>query len=205
MAEAVLFCAHRAALLPRRMRDSPDIGRELTGARLFSLAAAIACTSIMGMTTGLAWTLLALRLEHRGFDAAAIGVNAAAQSMGIFAVGFIAPWAIARIGFVRGCGAAISGAIAMMLLLPVFDGYGAWLLLRFLLGASSCFLFIAGESWIVLIAPSRYLGRVVGILGLVWGGTFALGPIIVGIVGIDGWTPFLVGAAAAFCAGLPLF
>jgi MFS family permease len=58
--------------------------------------------------------------------------------------------------------------------------------LRFLLGASSCFLFIAGESWIVLIAPPRYLGRVVGILGLVWGGAFALGPIIIGIVGIGG-------------------
>jgi len=187
------------------MRDAPDTQRELTGARLFSLAAAIACTSIMGMTTGLAWPLLALRLEHQGFDAAAIGGNAAAQSLGIFAVGFVAPWAIARIGFVRGCGAAISGAIVMMLLLPVFDSYGAWLLLRFLLGASACFLFIAGESWIVLIAPPRYLGRVVGILGLVWGGAFALGPIIIGIVGIGGWTPFLVGAAAAFCAGLPLF
>jgi MFS family permease len=187
------------------MRDVADTQQQLTAARLFSLGSAIACTSIMGTTTGLAWTLLALRLEHQGFDAAAIGVNAAAQSMGIFAVGFVAPWAIARIGFVRGCGMAISGAIAMMLLLPVFDSYGAWLLLRFLLGASACFLFIAGESWIVLIAPPRYLGRVVGILGLVWGGAFALGPIIVGMVGIGGWTPFLVGAAAAFCAGLPLF
>src|SRR5262245_8163474 len=194
MAEAALFCAHRAALLPRRMRDSPDIGRELTGARLFSLAAAIACTSIMGMTTGLAWPLLALRLEHQGFDAAAIGINAAAQSMGICAVGFVAPWAIARIGFVRGCGAAISGAIAMMLLLPVFDSYAAWLLWRCRLGAGAGFLFVAGGSWIVLTARPRYLGRVVGILGLVWGGAFALGPIIVGIVGIAGWTPFLVGA-----------
>jgi MFS family permease len=184
--------------------DLADTERELTSARLFSLAAAIACTSIMGMTTGLAWTLLALRLEDQGFDSAAIGVNAAAQSLGILAIGFVASWAIARIGFVRGCGTAICGAIAMMLLLPLFDSYGAWLLLRFLLGASSCFLFIAGESWIVLIAPPRYLGRVVGILGLVWGGAFALGPIIIGIVGIGGWTPFLVGAAAAFCAGLPL-
>ena len=186
------------------MADLADTERELTSARLFSLAAAIACTSIMGMTTGLAWTLLALRLEHQGFDSAAIGVNAAAQSLGILAIGFVASRAIARIGFVRGCGAAICGAIAMMLLLPLFDSYGAWLLLRFLLGASSCFLFIAGESWIVLIAPPRYLGRVVGLLGLVWGGAFALGPIIIGIVGIGGWTPFLVGAAAAFCAGLPL-
>lgn len=186
------------------MADLADTERELTSARLFSLAAAIACTSIMGMTTGLAWTLLALRLEHQGFDSAAIGVNAAAQSLGILAIGFVASRAIARIGFVRGCGTAICGAIAMMLLLPLFDSYGAWLLLRFLLGASSCFLFIAGESWIVLIAPPRYLGRVVGILGLVWGGAFALGPIIIGIVGIGGWTPFLVGAAAAFCAGLPL-
>ncbi|HEY7688002.1 MAG TPA: MFS transporter [Dongiaceae bacterium] len=187
------------------MGDIADTQRGLTSARLFSLGAAIACTSIMGMTTGLAWTLLSLRLEHRGFDAASIGVNAAAQSLGILAAGLFAPWAIARIGFVRGCGAAVAGAIVMMLLLPLFDSYAAWLLLRFLLGVSSCFLFIAGESWIVLIAPPRYLGRVVGILGLVWGGTFALGPIIVGIVGIGGWTPFLVGAAAAFCAGLPLF
>jgi MFS family permease len=186
------------------MAEISDRQRDLTSARLFSLAAAIACTSIMGMTTGLAWTLLALRLEHQGFDAASIGVNAAAQSLGILTAGIFAPWAIARIGFVRGCGAAISGAIAMMLLLPLFDSYGAWLPLRFLLGASSCFLFIAGESWIVLIAPPRYLGRVVGILGLIWGGAFALGPIIIGIVGIGGWTPFLVGAAAAFCAGLPL-
>jgi MFS family permease len=186
------------------MAEISDRQRDLTSARLFSLAAAIACTSIMGMTTGLAWTLLALRLEHQGFDAASIGVNAAAQSLGILTAGIFAPWAIARIGFVRGCGAAISGAIAMMLLLPLFDSYGAWLPLRFLLGASSCFLFIAGESWIVLIAPPRYLGRVVGILGLVWGGAFALGPIIIGIVGIGGWMPFLVGAAAAFCAGLPL-
>ncbi len=186
------------------MADISDTERELTSARLFSLAAAIACTSIMGITTGLAWTLLALRLEHQGFDATAIGLNAAAQSFGIVTMGFVAPWAMARVGLVRGCGAAISVAIAVMLLLPVFDSYMAWLLLRFLLGAGACFLFIAGESWIVLIAPPRYLGRVVGILGLIWGGAFALGPIIVGIVGIGGWGPFLIGAAAAFCAGLPL-
>jgi MFS family permease len=186
------------------MRDVADTQQQLTAERLFSLAAAITCTSIMGITTGLAWTLLALRLEHQEFDAAAIGLNAAAQSAGIVATGFFAPWAMARVGLIRGCGAAISMAIVMMLLLPVFDSYAAWLLLRFLLGASACFLFIAGESWIVLIAPPRYLGRVVGILGLVWGGAFALGPIIVGIVGVAGWGPFLVGAAAAFCAGLPL-
>lgn len=186
------------------MGDISDTQRALTAARLFSLGTAIACTSIMGITTGLAWTLLALRLEHRGFDGAAIGFNAAAQSLGIVAVGFIAPAAIARLGLVRCCGAAISMAIVMMLLLPLFDSYGAWLPLRFLLGAASSFLFIAGESWIVLIAPPRYLGRIVGILGLVWGGAFALGPIIVSVVGAEGLPPFLIGAAAAFCAGLPL-
>ena len=186
------------------MADLADTERELTSARLFSLAAAIACTSIMGMTTGLAWTLLALRLEQQGYDNASIGLNAAAQSLGIAVMGLAAPWIIARAGFVRSCVAGTGMAMIMMLSLPLFDSYESWMALRFILGASSSFLFIAGESWIVLIAPPRYLGRVVGILGLVWGGAFALGPIIVGIVGVDGWGPFLMGAAAAFCAGLPL-
>ena len=186
------------------MVDLADTQRELTSARLFSLAAAIACTSIMGMSTGLAWALLALRLEHQGYDGAAIGFNAAAQSLGIALIGLVAPRIIARAGFKRSCLGATVMTMAMMLALPTFDNYSAWLVLRFVLGAGSSFLFIAGESWILLIAPARYLGRVVGILGLVWGGAFALGPIIIGLLGIAGWGPFLVGAAAAFSAGLPL-
>ena len=186
------------------MVDLADTQRELNSARLFSLAAAIACTSIMGMSTGLAWALLALRLEHQGYDGAAIGFNAAAQSLGIALIGLVAPRIIARAGFKRSCLGATIMTMAMMLALPTFDNYSAWLVLRFVLGASSSFLFIAGESWILLIAPARYLGRVVGILGLVWGGAFALGPIIIGLLGIAGWGPFLVGAAAAFSAGLPL-
>ena len=149
------------------MVDLADTERELTSARLFSLGAAIACTSIMGMSTGLAWALLALRLEFQGFDGAAIGFNAAAQSLGIALIGLVAPRIIARVGFKRSCLGATVITMTMMLALPTFDNYGAWLGLRFLLGASSSFLFIAGESWILLIAPPRYLGRVVGILGLV--------------------------------------
>ena len=91
----------------------------------------------MGITTGLAWTLLALRLEHQGFDGAAIGFNAAAQSFGIVVVGFVASCSDSRgSGWCAAAAWRSRGAIAVMLLLPLFDSYGAWLLLRFLLGAS---------------------------------------------------------------------
>jgi len=170
-----------------------------------SLAAAIACISIYAVTTGLSLPLLSLILEARGVAGGVIGLLAAVPSVAMLLASPLIPALVARLG-IRGFLLACIGVdLGLFLLLPVFDSVAAWFVIRFFMGATVAGLFVASEVWINQLASDATRGRVTGLYATVVAGGFALGPAIIPLTGIDGWTPFLVGAACIAAAAVPVF
>jgi MFS family permease len=168
------------------------------------VAAATGCISIVGLMTGLVWPLLSLRLDAQGVDSRLIGFNSAIHALAIVVGSLLAPRLVGRLGLVNSLYACIAAAIGTLLLLPLLPNVYAWFPIRFVLGAATSTIFIAGETWIIHVAPRETRGRIIGIFGFVWSACFAAGPLVIGITGIGGWTPFLVAAAIVLLAALPL-
>jgi MFS family permease len=168
------------------------------------VAAATGCISIVGLMTGLVWPLLALRLDAQGVDSRLIGFSSAIHALAIVVGSLIAPRLVGRLGLVNTIYGCIATAIGALLLLPLFPNVYAWFPVRFALGAATSTIFVAGETWIIQVAPPETRGRIVGLFGFVWAACFAAGPLVIGITGIGGWTPFLVAAAIALLGVLPL-
>jgi MFS family permease len=168
------------------------------------VAAATGCISIVGLMTGLAWPLLSLRLDAQGVDSRLIGFSSAVHALAIVVGALAARRLVGRFGLLNTLYGCIATAIGALLLLPLFPNVYAWFPIRFALGAATSTIFIAGETWIIQVAPRETRGRIVGIFGFVWSACFAAGPLIIGFTGIGGWAPFLVAAAIVLLAALPL-
>jgi MFS family permease len=168
------------------------------------VAAATGSISVVGLMTGLVWPLLSLRLDAQGVDSRLIGFSSAIHALAIVVGSLIAPRLVGRLGLVNTVYGCIATAIAALLLLPLFPNVYAWFPIRFALGAATSTIFVAGETWIIQVAPPETRGRIVGIFGFVWAACFAGGPLVIGITGIAGWTPFLVAAGIALLGVLPL-
>src|SRR5262249_1072474 len=168
------------------------------------VAAATGCISIVGLMTGLVWPLLALRLDAQGVPSRLIGLNSSVHALAIVAGPLIPPRLVGRLGLVHTLYASSAAATAALLLLPLFPNVYAWFPIRFALGAATSTIFVAGETWIIHVAPPERRGRIVGIFGFVWSACFAAGPLVIGLTGIAGWTPFLVAVGIALLGALPL-
>jgi MFS family permease len=173
-------------------------------ARRRSLFVVISAAAVVAVTMGLTWPLLSLILEARGVDDGLIGLSAASQTFAIIVVMPFAPRLIAWLGSVRLMAISIAVAVTMLVLLPAIPDVYAWFPIRFLLGASVELLLFVSDVWVNQIAEERTRGRVIGLYGFVLSAGFAVGPLIVMAVGIEGWAPFLIGAAIVAMGGLPL-
>ena len=177
-------------------------------ARRRSLFVVISAAAVVAVTMGLTWPLLSLILKAQGVDDGLIGLSAASQMLSIIVVMPLAPRLMAWLGTVRLMAITIVLAVAMLLLLPTIPNVYAWFPIRFLLGASVELLLLASDVWVNQIAEERTRGRVIGLYGFVLSGGFAVGAGIVTAIeaagGIEGWTPFLIGAAIVATGGLPL-
>ena len=84
--------------------------------------------------------------------------------------------------------------IALLISLPAFPNIWAWFGLRFFLGMSINVLFVVSDAWILQAAEPKRRGRILGFYTSVIAAGFALGPALVSITGIEGWTPFVTAA-----------
>lgn len=172
--------------------------------RRWSLAAAIASVAVFGMSIGFSTPLFSLSLEAHGTETTLTGLNATAGYLGVVLGPLWTPLLVRRVGlrrFLLGCFAL---DIAAFLAMKPFDGIDAWFALRLLLGMAGSSVFTASEAWINLLAADRNRGRVIGVYAAALAAGFAAGPLLFGLVGIAGWTPYATGAGIIALAALPL-
>lgn len=169
-----------------------------------NVVAAIAAITIFGFAFGLMFPLLSLILEERGYSDDVIGINAAMSPLGILLSSVFIPVAARRFG-ARNVSLAAAFATALLILAyKAFPSLSAWFVLRLLQGMLTATLFVLSESWIVRYASGRHRGKIVAGYAAVLSASFAAGPAVVAWIGIEGWRPFLIGAAVLLAALLPL-
>jgi MFS family permease len=172
--------------------------------RMRTLAVIFACVTIYGFTSGLIRPLLALILESRGIDRTIIGLNAAMPAFGMMIISPLIPRLIKSLGIKRFLISCLIVDVSMVLCYPLLDYLYAWFAISLIAGAAANALLVASETWINELAVDATRGRVVGTYNAMLIGAIAMGPLIIPITGIQGWTPFLVGAVFIVMAAIPL-
>ena len=174
-------------------------------ARLMVIVGLTLSVVMVGISLGGLIPWLSLKLEARGTSAVTIGLVAAANPLGIM---LVAPFAH-RIGMRLGMGWSILLfeviALPGILLLLVFESELAWFILRLFAGFAMAIPWIIGETWVNLIARPQWRARVMAFYTAGVAAGFALGPLVLSVVGIEGSLPILVFGGLAVCAILPIF
>ena len=172
--------------------------------RKLSLGAVIISTVGVGVSYGIGYPITALTLEHWGTPTWLNGLIGSAPALAILICLPFFPKLVGRIGtipamavgcFLVGCG---------FLLMPLFQSVEAWFVLRFMMGAGLALPWLVGETWINPVATDRTRGRMLALYSIALFSGFAIGPFILDWVGIEGWVPFLIGAAGIFLAVIPI-
>ena len=168
-----------------------------------NLIAACAAITVFGFAFGMTYPLLSLILESRGVSSDMIGINSAMMPIGILLFSSVIPVAAKRFGARN---VAITAAIVtamVMLSYKVFDTLAAWFVIRLIQGMTISTLFVLSESWIVGSAGDQNRGKIVAIYASVLSGSFGAGPLLISFIGIEGWTPFVIGAAVVAIGVIP--
>lgn len=176
----------------------------LRRARLRGLVAVISSMALTALVFGFTYPMFATRLDVMGVPDLWIGLNAAAQSAGVFVVGWFAPRLITRHGPVRVMVAMTGIKVLAVLVCILFPAYWPWLLMRMVIGGAGSVLWIAGETWINEMAEERSRGRELAIYSAALGAGTVIGIKIVEVVGYEGSLPFVALMIAVALAAIPL-
>jgi len=178
---------------------------ESQSANIRNLVAACAAITVFGFAFGMTYPLMSLILESRGVSSDMIGINSAMTPLGILLFAPVIPGAAKRFGARN---VAIIAAIVtalVMLSYKAFDTLAAWFLIRLVQGMSMSTLFVLSEAWIVGSAGEQNRGKVVAIYACVLSASFGAGPLMISFIGIEGWTPFALGASVIAFGMIPFF
>ena len=168
------------------------------------LIVAISTIGAFAITIGLGAPLTSLILEQRGASATLIGLFNAVPAIGTLLMSMWLPKILRRTDFRRFLLACLSIELLAFLALPEFDSIGAWFAIRLVMGASGAGLFIATETWINSLVVNEVRGRITALYGIVMGVSFALGPLIIPILG-TGRAAFWVGAGCVLASIIIVF
>ena len=170
--------------------------------RIRCMSALIATMAVVSITSSLAWPILSEALRNQGYSESMIGINAAAQFIGIIVVALAAPRIIPAMGFFKTIVLGLAVVAVMLIALPAFRSFETWLLIRFLLGVGNSLLFTAGDTWMNHIVDDRVRGRWMGIYVTVGMAGWALGPLLGAYLDPDTYWPFVCGLLAIVVAAV---
>ena len=192
-------------VLSRAMSTATATASQITNAqRRRNLFAACAAIVVFGFAMGLTYPLLSLIMERNGVPESVIGMNAAMAPLGVLAFSVLIPVLTRK----HGARAVTLGAAAMAAVIRI--GYKAlpqleaWFVLRLAHGMVISTLFVLSESWVVKYADPGSRGKVVAIYGAALAASFGAGPLLISLIGIDGWLPFAIGAGVLAVATIPI-
>ncbi len=159
-------------------------------------AAVAAAGLTFALAQGLSYPLLAILQEQWGYSAFFIGISAAMTPLGLLVSSPFTPRVVARYPAQTVVVICCIGAVALYVVMGVWQHWLVWLIARFLLGVLLNPVFMMAEVWTLSLAPSGKQGRYVAALSMVMQVGFAGGPAILAMMGEQGFAPFGVCIAA---------
>ncbi len=169
-----------------------------------NLIAAIATVAACDMALGLTLQLIPLIQHARGTPAWLIGVATSMGPLGILITGPLLPFFVQRFGAKLVAYGAIGCIVAGLFGFAFSPWLPLWFPLRFVMGAATAMLFTVSETWIIGFTNDQNRGRIMGIYVSILSMSFAMGPLILPLTGIEGWKPWLIGMACIAMGALPL-
>ncbi|MDR6288668.1 MFS family permease [Inquilinus ginsengisoli] len=167
-----------------------------------AMAGIIATVTVFAVAQGLTYPLLSFILDRQGTTPGLIGLSAAMTPLGFIVSAPFIPGLVRRLGGARlAILCSILAALALIAIAWTQDVM-AWMPLRFLLGFFANPLYVISETWLITITPAPRRGRIMGLYTSIVSGGFAIGPLSLGLVGTQGWPPFMIGIAAFLICGL---
>lgn len=168
------------------------------------LAAAIAATSIVGVTVGGVAPLLSLNLERLGVESTVSGLMGAVPALAMVSASAFVPIIIRRLGAAPSIcsGCALAGAI--LLCFTALRYVPAWFVLRYVMALGMGLTFVVSETWINALAPAGKRGLVMGIYVALFCVGLSAGPLLIGFIGSEGNLPFVIIAMVTLLAILPI-
>lgn len=164
----------------------------------------LSAVAISGLGFGTSIPLLAILLEKAGYSSTLIGLSTAVHSCAALIVLPYVPKALRKLGPARLLIMCFAALAVSLLLMRLYVEFTVWIPLRFIFGAALATTFTASEYWINAIAGEETRGRFIGLYAAVFSLGWAVGPILLGMLGVDQWTPVLITTALLIAASLPL-
>ncbi len=171
----------------------------------FCAFALIGCVTTFSISQGLTYPLFALILQKNGESLFVIGLNAAMTPLGIICSAPLLSKYANRFNRAHLIIASIFATILFLLLAGLFRNLWVWFILRFLLGWVINVTYTLSEATLLEIAPASHRGRLAGAYVSITNLGYAAGPVILGITGFDGMTPFIITSGILLIATTPLF
>ncbi|WP_075181304.1 MFS transporter [Pantoea sp. 1.19] len=159
--------------------------------------------AIFGLTYGLSAPLIALRLSAVGYSEAAIGINAAMHALGVLLIAPALPMLARRLAAKTLMLTALLSLVVLFLLFPLLPLW-SWFLLRLLVGMASEVILVVAETWLNHQAVDAQRARTMAAYTAMLSLGFALGPLLIGLLGSGGAAAFLSAAALALLAAASL-
>ena len=166
------------------------------------MAGTIATVTVFAVAQGLTYPLLSFILERQGTTPGLIGLSAAMTPLGFIVSAPFIPALSRQVGGTRL--AILCSILAALTLIAIAwtQEVWTWMPLRFLLGFFANPLYVISETWLISITPAPRRGRIMGLYSSIVSGGFAIGPLSLGLVGTQGWPPFVIGIVAFVLCGL---
>jgi MFS family permease len=166
------------------------------------MAGIIATVTVYALAQGLTYPLLSFILERQGTRPGLIGLSAAMTQLGFIVSAPFIPSLVQRVGAARlAILCPIVAALTLAAIAWTRDVW-VWMPLRFLLGVAINPLYVVSETWLISITPAPRRSRILGLYSSIVSAGFAAGPLSLGLVGTEGWPPFIIGIAAFLLCGL---
>nr|WP_240545210.1 MFS transporter [Sinorhizobium fredii] len=166
------------------------------------MAGIIATVTVFALAQGLTYPLLSFILERRGTTPGLIGLSAAMTPLGFIVSAPFIPVLARRLGAARLAILCSTLAPLTLIAIALTQDVWAWMPLRLLLGIFANPLYVISETWLITIAPAPRRGRIMGLYSSIVSGGFSIGPLSLGLVGTEGWPPFMIGIVAFLVCGL---
>jgi MFS family permease len=169
-----------------------------------AMAGLIATVTLGAVAAGLTYPLLSFILERQGTAPGLIGLSAAMMPLGFIVSAYFTPALARRAGEARLAILCSILAALTLVAIALLQDVWAWMPLRFLLGFFTKPAYVISETWLISITPASRRGRIMGLYSSVVSGGFAIGPLSLGLVGTEGWPPFIIAITALLLCGLIL-
>ena len=180
----------------------------LTAAQKWTIFTAAWSTTAIAAGFAFLGPFLTLLLERETGSGSFIGLFATVGAVTTVTLTPFGPWLMQRIPAPRLVAIGIVGACLCFPLYPLSPTYLGWFPIRFLQGLFLTTVFFTGETWINSVAPEDKRARILSIYAIFLAGGLGVGAaaaaLLIEVIGLEGWLPFLVGMAIVGTGILPL-